>query len=140
MGAWGEESCSNDHCLDNLLAEDIGNITQREAEESLAVSLESLDNNPCDIYDAKAFLGVVIWCLDHGCQVAENYLQRGIRVAELMLSNPEYFDRWRDPAQRERCLHDEVAIIQHALAHDGKSDRRDIPGLMDKMDEMITGE
>jgi hypothetical protein len=130
MGAWGEESCSNDSCWDNLYAENIHEMTQAEADNSLvkAFSRQAEDDD-----DLCAKVGVVIWILRQGLRVKEKYLDRAKDIAYHLLGCKEYLDRWNSSKTRAAHLGREIEEIKEAIKDGGLGKKQHIPGLFEKI-------
>ena len=132
MGAWGNESCSSDDCWDNLWAKDIHNMTQKEADNSLAKTfIQKVAKGDDDEFAAQ--LGVVIWVLRQGLKVEKKYLTTAKNITLLLLGSKEYLECWNEPKERLAHLKRESQEITEAIKSGGVGKKEHIPGLMEKI-------
>jgi hypothetical protein len=134
MGAWGDESCSNDGCWDLLTMENIHEPTQEQSDTCLD---ELFDTKP-EWPQPYEVVGTIIWLLRHGMKVKEEYLKIGIELLETF-NNEDHFKQWRDPESRKANVLKEKAQLEAALAGDGTIPEEHIPGLFEKIDEALGG-
>jgi hypothetical protein len=126
MGAWGEESCSNDHCWDYLDMEDIHNPDQSDVERCLTEAADPMRHD-------GPHLGCVIWFLRHGLKVSEEHLKEGITEAEELLLDDDYLNQWCRPNVREQNLIKEITEMKQAIIDGGQGKVEHIPGLFEKI-------
>jgi len=132
MGAWGNESCSSDSCWDNLWAKDIHNMTQKEADNSLAKTFaQKIASDDSDGFAAQ--LGVVIWVLRQGLKVEKKYLTAAKNITLLLLGSKEYLKCWNEPKERLAHLKRESKEITEAIKNGGVGKKEHILGLMGKI-------
>ena len=137
MGSWGEESCSSDSCWDNLWAKDIHNMTQKEADSSLAKTfIKKVAKDDNDEFAAQ--LGVVIWILRQGLKVEEKYLVQAKSITKLLLGSQDYLDCWNSPKERATHLKREAKEITIAIGNGGVGKKKHIPGLFEKIAKGIS--
>lgn len=117
MGAWGVESCSNDSTMDCLCdyCEDTNSPTQSEADKCL--------KNEFNVEYSSTSLGLVIWFLNKGLSVGEDYLNRCIEYANTEY-NSDNKDEWFDFEARKDMLKLEKKILTSALENNGKATKR----------------
>jgi len=118
MGAWGDESYSNDGCCDALgeVIEDIYNFSQGDANKCLKRNFDIINKQKeIETYDKQDFLGCVVWILNQDKKVAKKYLMSALSFAEEMLSSKEYLETWCSPSSRKYCLRKEIRILKKAL-------------------------
>lgn len=132
MGAWGCESCSNDYVWDWLFAEDIHNMTQAEADDSLKKVFAQKDNQENNFEK----LGVVVWLLTHGLRVPISKLRQALKYAKAEL-DPKLLEDWSDG--RKECVEQEIVEIREAIKNGGKGKVRHVKGLFERMDDFIGG-
>ena len=137
MGAWGTESCSNDSCWDCLYAKNIHQMTQKEADNSLARTFEELSFFGDDAANKESALGVVIWILRQGLVVNKKYLKRALKWASDLSASKDYMNEWDSPQERKMNLDKESVEINKALIAKGKGIKQHIPGLLEKIAEKI---
>lgn len=130
MGAWGDESCSNDGCWDLLGVADIYNMTPEQIEAALKDAEES---KWAATYER---LGVVIWVLRHGWTVPEKYLKIAKDWVKKLIDAKSWDEDWCDPKSRRRQLLKEQTNVEEALANGGRLKAKEhIPGLLEKFAE-----
>lgn len=135
MGAWGDESCSNDSCWDLLAPiEDIHDFTQEEADKCLTEVFGG-ENDWAEPYQ---MVGTVIWVLRHGKKVEARHLEAALELLKTF-NNEEHFSMWRDPKSRQANVLKEKLQMEHALAGDGTIPEEHIPGLMEKIADFMGG-
>lgn len=130
MGAWGEESCSNDGCWDLLTMGNIHEPTQEEADKCL----DEVFSKKCSWARHYEKVGAVIWLLRHGMRVSDKHLKRALRELK-KFNNEEHFNTWRDPECRARHVAREKEQLKEALKGDGTIKIEYVPGLFDKLAE-----
>jgi len=139
MGAWGDESCSNDSCWDALhLCKDIFEITDEEArKQSRHTMLKRTvySNNPAE--NAETKVGVIVHLLKEGKTVEVRLLRKALPYIQVMLGDESYLSRWRSPESRRGCLESERKQIEKAIGRGGVGERRHVPGLLERI---VTGE
>jgi hypothetical protein len=132
MGAWGNASCSTDHCWDNLFAKDIHAMTQQEANHSVDKFFAKKIDKDWD-GDLEAQLGVVVWVLRQGLNVNKKHLVRAKEIAKSLLGKKEYLDNWKSKVQRVANLKKEIKEISKAIKNKGQGNKQHVPGLMEKI-------
>lgn len=134
MGAWGSESCSNDSCWDALKADDIHNMTQKEADLTLEKCFVGKIFR--STRDKQTGLGVVIWILRLGLKVDKKFLKRASEFAKSLAEDEEYLSEWKSVTTRKDNLAKELDDIKYALSNDGCGVERHIPGLFERLSRM----
>jgi len=136
MGAWGEESCSNDSCWDALCfggIEEIHEITQEEVKPCLD-KLDTEKTSYGAFYgESEDFLGCVIWILRQGLVVEVKYIEKAKAVAEKCLTDEESLSRWCSKTARLEHLNKEIREMQSAIENDGQGIKEHIPSLFEKL-------
>jgi len=132
MGAWGSESCSNDSVWDCLVAEDIHQMTQTEANVTLRETWKHRWVTPFEK------LGVVVWLLTHGLKVPKTKLKEVLPYIDEELK-PKNLESWRDEEERKNCLLQERKEIEAALKAGGQGKERHVKGLMEKIGDFMEG-
>lgn len=127
MGWWGLESCANDTCWDHLCSDNIHEITQKEADASLDYVFIG-DGKQCP---DDCCLGVVIWCLIHGCNVKLSRLADAQELANKLLSSDEYLSEFDE--DRKLALEKELKILQTAIDDNGHGTEQHVPGLLEQV-------
>lgn len=133
MGAWGYESCANDNCWDNLWAENIHKMTQKEADDSLEKCFDGKTFRSTD--EKQTGLGVVIWILRQGLKVDGKYLKRAAKFAVDLREDKEYLSEWNSETKRKENLDRELGEINESLKNDGQGNKQHVPGLFEHMAE-----
>jgi hypothetical protein len=131
MGAWGDESCSNDSCWDWLGSggvEDIHEMKQEEVEPCLEHVFSVIGD---DIATDCDKLGCVIWFLRHGLMVPKKFLHLALPITNKLLENVE--ESGYNPECRRRQLSQEHEDVLEALAGNGTIEPKHIPGLLEKI-------
>lgn len=140
MGAWGEESCSNDSVLDILdeyfITEE--HYTQNDADNCMNDVISSfLSRKPSSLrYDSTCFqdlVGCAVWILRDEKIISHNHLVIARAAAQWMRDSEEYLEEWNNPKLRKAHLEKEIAEFEYAMKNGGKLDKKvEIPTLMDK--------
>ena len=112
MGAWSEESYSNDDVWDALSKG--GRDPRRIGQVRVNVLVSNLFLS--DKRD-ETKLGVTVFFLLRGMKVPREHLEGALKMARKLAGTKKYLREWVEPRKREAMLVWEAGQIERALAH-----------------------
>jgi len=125
MGAWKADCCSNDSTWDYLLAENIHEMSQEEADTSL-------DNVWCNGDSETQKLGVVVWVLRQALTVDPERIEEALKIANGELRLDRLVDWTGD---RKDLVLADMYHMRWALDHNGGRGKKTYtPGVMETIE------